>query len=54
MTIQVLPFAHGGHPLMGRADLGVLVPSDADPQVVHVGDAAARASWTSPPTPATT
>lgn len=40
VTIQVLPFGHGGHPLMGERISVFSFPDDADPQVVHVGDAA--------------
>ena len=40
VTIQVLPFGHGGHPLMGERIAVFSFPSEADPQVVHVGDAA--------------
>ncbi|WP_249124314.1 helix-turn-helix domain-containing protein [Saccharopolyspora erythraea] len=40
VTIQVLPFAAGGHPLMGDRISVFSFPDDADPQVVHVGDTA--------------
>ncbi|WP_295146041.1 MULTISPECIES: helix-turn-helix transcriptional regulator [unclassified Saccharopolyspora] len=38
VTIQVLPFGLGGHPLMGERISVFSFPDDADPQVVHVGD----------------
>ncbi|PKW13175.1 helix-turn-helix transcriptional regulator [Saccharopolyspora spinosa] len=38
VTIQVLPFRSGGHPLMGDRIAVFSFPDDADPQVVHLGD----------------
>ncbi|MFI0465583.1 helix-turn-helix domain-containing protein [Saccharopolyspora sp. 5N102] len=40
VTIQVLPFRTGGHPLMGDRIAVFSFPDDADPQVVHLGDSA--------------
>ncbi|QIZ39397.1 helix-turn-helix domain-containing protein [Saccharopolyspora sp. ASAGF58] len=40
VTIQVLPFLSGGHPLMGDRIAVFSFPDDADPQVVHLGDSA--------------
>jgi transcriptional regulator with XRE-family HTH domain len=40
VTIQVLPFRVGGHPLMGDRIAVFSFPDDADPQVVHLGDSA--------------
>ncbi|GAA2814695.1 helix-turn-helix transcriptional regulator [Saccharopolyspora taberi] len=40
VTIQVLPFGAGGHPLMGDRISVFSFPDDADPQVVHLGDSA--------------
>jgi transcriptional regulator with XRE-family HTH domain len=40
VTIQVLPFGTGGHPLMGDRITVFSFPDDADPQVVHLGDSA--------------
>ena len=40
VTIQVLPFEAGGHPLMGDRIAVFSFPDDADPQVVHLGDSA--------------
>ncbi|MEV0699346.1 helix-turn-helix transcriptional regulator [Saccharopolyspora sp. NPDC050389] len=40
VTIQVLPFRSGGHPLMGDRIAVFSFPDDADPQVVHLGDSA--------------
>ncbi|MCI2419694.1 helix-turn-helix domain-containing protein [Saccharopolyspora sp. K220] len=40
VTIQVLPFQVGGHPLMGDRIAVFSFPDDADPQVVHLGDSA--------------
>lgn len=38
VTIQVLPFAAGGHPLMTDRVTVFSFPDEADPQVVHLGD----------------
>jgi transcriptional regulator with XRE-family HTH domain len=40
VTIQVLPFGVGGHPLMGDRIAVFSFPDPADPQVVHLGDSA--------------
>ncbi|GAA4858333.1 MULTISPECIES: helix-turn-helix domain-containing protein [Saccharopolyspora] len=40
VTIQVLPFRAGGHPLMGDRISVFSFPDDGDPQVVHLGDSA--------------
>jgi transcriptional regulator with XRE-family HTH domain len=40
VTIQVLPFGVGGHPLMGDQITVFSFPDDADPQVVHLADSA--------------
>jgi transcriptional regulator with XRE-family HTH domain len=40
VTIQVLPFGVGGHPLMGDRIAVFSFPDTADPQVVHLGDSA--------------
>ncbi|MGP4016840.1 helix-turn-helix domain-containing protein [Saccharopolyspora sp. 5N708] len=40
VTIQVLPFRVGGHPLMSDRIAVFSFPDDADPQVVHLGDSA--------------
>lgn len=40
VTIQMLPFRSGGHPLMGDRISVFSFPDDADPQVVHLGDSA--------------
>ncbi|GAA0505987.1 helix-turn-helix transcriptional regulator [Saccharopolyspora thermophila] len=40
VTIQVLPFRAGGHPLMGDRIAVFSFPDDTDPQVVHLGDSA--------------
>ncbi|MBE9374797.1 helix-turn-helix domain-containing protein [Saccharopolyspora sp. HNM0983] len=40
VTIQVLPFEAGGHPLMSDRIAVFSFPDDADPQVVHLGDSA--------------
>ncbi len=38
VTIQVLPFAAGGHPLMADRVAVFSFPDSADPQVVYLGD----------------
>ncbi|RCW47031.1 helix-turn-helix protein [Halopolyspora algeriensis] len=38
VTLQVLPFTAGAHPLMGDRVAVFSFPDPADPQVVHVGD----------------
>ncbi|GAA4853755.1 helix-turn-helix transcriptional regulator [Saccharopolyspora rosea] len=40
VTIQVLPFGAGAHPLMGDRIAVFSFPDEADPQVVHLGDSA--------------
>lgn len=40
VTIQVLPFTAGGHPLMGDRVTVFSFPDSKDPQVVHLGDSA--------------
>ncbi|MDR7302221.1 helix-turn-helix domain-containing protein [Haloactinomyces albus] len=40
VTLQVLPFTAGGHPLMGDRVVVFSFPDTADPQVVHIGDSA--------------
>ncbi|MER5391944.1 DUF5753 domain-containing protein, partial [Saccharopolyspora sp. NPDC002686] len=40
VTIQVLPFRIGGHPLMGDRIAVFSFADEADPQVVHLGDSA--------------
>ena len=40
VTIQVLPFAAGGHPLLGDTVAVFSFVDEADPQVVHLGDSA--------------
>jgi transcriptional regulator with XRE-family HTH domain len=40
VTIQVLPFTAGGHPLMGDRIAVFSFPDSKDPQVVHLGDSA--------------
>lgn len=40
VTIQVLPFRVGGHPLMGDRAAVFSFTDEADPQVVHLGDSA--------------
>lgn len=40
VTIQVLPFRMGGHPLMGDRIAVFSFADEADPQVVHLGDSA--------------
>lgn len=39
VTLQVLPFEAGGHPLMSDVVTVFSFPNDEDPQVVHFGDA---------------
>lgn len=40
VTIQVLPFNAGGHPLLGDRIAVFSFPDNVDPQVVHLGDSA--------------
>ena len=40
VTIQVLTFSAGGHPLSGDRVAVFSFPNEADPQVVHLGDSA--------------
>ncbi|MDI2031087.1 helix-turn-helix transcriptional regulator [Saccharopolyspora sp. TS4A08] len=40
VTLQVLPFSVGGHPLMGDRAAVFSFANEADPQVVHLGDSA--------------
>lgn len=40
VTLQVLPFAAGAHPLMGDRVAVFSFPDPADPQIVHIGDSA--------------